>query len=624
MDGTVGKTEQQDTQEEPLCITGQWYECSEGPWRGACVRAKRYCFGTFWGECVGEVLPVPEVCDNADNDCDGVVDNGVRNACNECGEVPIEICDETDNDCDGQVNEGFSEIDELCNGIDDDCDGSIDEGWSKRLACDIEDDNPWIVYNDEDFFSTCVRGWRECREGGITECFDFIGPEPEVCDGFDNDCDGDVDDMAGLGGECGPTDVGECAFGHDSCIEAEITCYGAVLPENEICDGLDNDCDGSMDEGLVQECSTNCGRGIEHCSGGQWINCDAPAATQEICDGLDNNCNGAVDEDLECPCILGQTQVCRNNSPMCGYGIQTCLEGGTWSECVGEVPQLELCNNYDDDCDLQIDENITRDCYMGPPETLGVAECVAGTESCFRGVWMQCLDQILPSDEVCDGLDNDCDGLVDNMERIFEKADIIFAVDISGSMSSIIEALLEGIEFFATSLDGSEHRFGIVTFGQLDGTGEPQLLLQLSSVSDLIATLGNIRADGGVEPSLDVVYQIASPSNPLLINWRNDATPFVLLFTDEVAQSSSGLELETLSEVLNPCVLPGCNNATNEDWPDGDPLELFVFTMPVWNSPWNLLVPTERQHLFNIARMERHELLEIDLGLVFSEICLEE
>ena len=88
-----------------------------------------------WLNACGGCGPVPdEACNEADDDCDGTVDEGVVNACGECGPVPNEECNGVDDDCDGETDEGLLNAcgqcgvqPEECNGIDDDCDGQIDE-----------------------------------------------------------------------------------------------------------------------------------------------------------------------------------------------------------------------------------------------------------------------------------------------------------------------------------------------------------------------------------------------------------------------------------------------------------------------------------------------------------------
>lgn len=69
----------------------------------------------------------------------------------------------------------------------------------------------------------------------------------------------------------------------------------------EVCDGLDNNCDGKIDEDLQRKCMTSCGPSMQTCSGGKWGSCVPPQPQKEVCDGLDNDCNGKIDEGNLCP-----------------------------------------------------------------------------------------------------------------------------------------------------------------------------------------------------------------------------------------------------------------------------------------------------------------------------------
>ncbi len=88
----------------------------------------------------------------------------------------------------------------------------------------------------------------------------------------------------------------------------------------------------------------------------------------------------------------------------------------------GKPAAKEICDNKDNNCNKQIDENITRSCFSGKTGCTQKADgsyqcvglCKAGTQKCSAGKWSQCSNEVLPSKEVCNGKDDDCDGTVDN------------------------------------------------------------------------------------------------------------------------------------------------------------------------------------------------------------------
>jgi hypothetical protein len=206
---------------------------------GACNAACTYANAT--GKCVDGACQLG-TCFVGYNDVDGNPADGCEYACTVTN-GGVEVCDYADNNCNGQVDEGFDLQNDPAN-----C-GTCGNGCSQLYPNSTGTCTAGVCG-----FGACLPGFYNIDGIAANGCEYACSPAmpgAEQCDGEDNDCNGLKDDgmLPGVGDACGMSNVGECALGAQACKSGALTCVGEIGPSVELCDGLDNDCNNKTDEG---------------------------------------------------------------------------------------------------------------------------------------------------------------------------------------------------------------------------------------------------------------------------------------------------------------------------------------------------------------------------------------
>lgn len=250
--------------------------------------------------------------------------------------------------------------------------------------------------------------------------------------------------------------------------------------------------------------------------------------TAESCESArDTNCDGVLGVELQPPAYR---EVCGSNVGACRLGHRTCISGLVL--CVGGVsPTPEICNRIDDDCDGETDNLVPYICYDGSPLDLAspISECRAGIAACRDGA-LACTGQVLPRLEACDSvLDLNCNGRVDSdNDAAPGELTLAFVLDRSCSMADIDTTIRSVMIDLAGLRVAPRYRYSLIDVPGGASSTPAWRLLDVGSVEFVRFLRGHAELAGGDEYQLDALNEIA----------RMGLAPgFAIVFTDEPAQA---------------------------------------------------------------------------------------
>jgi len=460
---------------------------------GTCPGLSR-CAGASGVVCEG-VMPDVESCNGRDDDCDGQTDEENARGCSvyyadqdqdTYGLGPSKCLCRAEGaytatrtgDCNDNAKKVHPDAVETCNGSDDDCDGQTDE--QDAVGCTVfhkdQDDDHFGSPSDTKCLCAAADPYDTRDASDCNDLVATINPSRlETCNGVDDDCDGQTDEEGASGCSLFFQDNDHDSYGQSAafrCACAASSTYTASRGGDcddgddtanpsapELCDALDNDCDGLTDEpnalgcevvyrdgdhdgfGLAADSQCLCDPQAPYdaavagdCADGE---ARANPDAHEVCDGLDNDCDGTVDEPDAEGCTVYYQDRDKDQHGIASASACLCaplfpFTEHTTDDCDDNNPFIfpggtEICNGIDDDCDAETDEGVTDQCSLFYKDTdhdgWGVesqSECLCrpdvdnGFTTNRKGDCDDTRVDVYPlAEELCNGVDDDCDGVTD-------------------------------------------------------------------------------------------------------------------------------------------------------------------------------------------------------------------